>query len=418
MSTTTPAPPPPTPPTPPTTPVAPATGPAPLGPSAATARPDRGPTWRWREWRTPIVISLLVLMAGAAVALLQPSVPVLGYLSPDDTGPTGTHALADILHARGHDVDTVTTVPAAVGAATADSTLVITSPYLLSSRELRQLGRTPASVVVAEPDVDTLRAMAPQVSLSGGQPVGPLAPNCPLRAAILAGPSDLGGPGLHVTPAANVTQCYPVGGLPTLVQIRPGGHLVTLLSSGALLTNGFLAHEGNAALAINLLSARGPVVWLVPQFVLPPSGASNGSRPFLSLVPLAAWLVAIQLGVALLLAALWRARRLGPLVTERLPVVVRASETVEGHARLYRSRRARDRVAATLRQAAVTRLAPAIGLPPGADVPAVTSALSARSSMDQARIAALLYGPPPGSDAELVTLASDLDALEGEVRRQ
>ncbi len=67
-------------------------------------------------------------------------------------------------------------------------------------------------------------------------------------------------------------------------------------------------------------------------------------------MPLAAWLVAIQLGVALLLAALWRARRLGPLVTERLPVVVRASETVEGHARLYRSRRARDRVAATLRQ--------------------------------------------------------------------
>src|SRR6185437_15738867 len=105
---------------------------------------------------------------------------------------------------------------------------------------LRQLGRTPANVLVAEPDVDTLRAMAPQATLSDCQPVGPLAPNCPLRAALLSGPSDLGVPGLHVTPAANVTQCYPVGGLPTLVQIRSGGHLVILLSSGALLTNGFL----------------------------------------------------------------------------------------------------------------------------------------------------------------------------------
>ena len=404
-----------------TTPATPATppGPAPARhPRVATARPDGAPAWRWREWRTPIVVSLIVLLAGAAIALLQPSPSVLGYLSPDDTTATGSHALADLLAARGHAVDTVTTVRAAVGAATADSTLVITSPYLLTARQLRELGRTGADVVVAEPDQDTLRALAPQVSLSGGEPLGAQPPNCPLRAAILAGPADLGGPGLHVTPAANVTQCYPVGGLPTLVQIRSGGRLVTLLSSGAPLSNAYLARDGNAALAINLLSARGPVVWLVPQVVVPASGATSGSRPFIDQVPLAAWLVAIELGVALLLAALWRARRLGPLVTERLPVVVRASETVEGHARLYRSRRARDRVAATLRQAAVTRLAPAIGLPPNAEPPAVTAALAARSTRGPAEIDTLLYGPPPGSDAELVTLASELDALEGEVRRQ
>jgi hypothetical protein len=412
MSTTTP-----TTPTPPVTPTTPATPATPSG-RVATARPDGAAAGRWREWRTPIVVSLIVLLAGAAIALLQPSPSVFGYLSPDDTTATGSHALADLLAARGHAVDTVTTVPAAVGAATTDSTLVITSPYLLTARQLRELGRTGADVVVAEPDQDTLRALAPQVSLSGGEPLGAQPPNCPLRAAILAGPADLGGPGLHVTPAANVTQCYPVGGLPTLVQIRSGGRLVTLLSSGAPLSNAYLARDGNAALAINLLSARGPVVWLVPQVVVPASGATSGSRPFIDQVPLAAWLVAIELGVALLLAALWRARRLGPLVTERLPVVVRASETVEGHARLYRSRRARDRVAATLRQAAVARLAPAIGLPPTADPPAVTAALTARSPRDQAEIGALLYGPPPGSDAELVTLASDLDALEGEVRRQ
>ena len=412
MSTTTP-----TTPTAPTPPAPPATPATPHG-QVATAGPDGAPAWRWREWRTPIVISLVVLLAGAAIALLQPSRSVLGYLSPGDTSPTGTHALADILAARGHDVDTVTTVPAAVGAVTADSTLVVTSPYLLTARQLRELGRTRADVVVAEPDQDTLQALAPQVSLSGGEPLGAQPPGCPLRAAILAGPADLGGPGLHVAPAVNVTQCYPVGGLPTLVQIRSGGHLVTLLSSGAPLSNAYLARAGNAALAINLLSARGPVVWLVPQLAVPASGATSGSRPFLSQVPLAAWLVAIELGVALLLAALWRARRLGPLVTERLPVVVRASETVEGHARLYQSRRARDRVAATLRQAAVTRLAPAIGLPPNAEPPAVTAALAARSSQDQTQIDTLLYGPPPGSDAELVTLASDLDALEGEVRRQ
>ena len=102
-------------------------------------------------------------------------------------------------------------------------------------------------------------------------------------------------------------------------------------------------------------------MWLVPA--IPPTARPAGTpRSFASLVPLAAYLVLAQLGVALALTALWRARRLGPLVTERLPVVVRASETVEGHARLYQSRRARDRVAAALRAAAAGRLLPGAGL--------------------------------------------------------
>jgi len=41
------------------------------------------------------------------------------------------------------------------------------------------------------------------------------------------------------------------------------------------------------------------------------------------------WMV-LQLCLVVLLLAVWKGRRLGPLVAERLPVVVRASETVEG----------------------------------------------------------------------------------------
>ena len=83
-----------------------------------------------------------------------------------------------------------------------------------------------------------------------------------------------------------------------------------------------------------------------------------------------------------MLAALWRARRLGPLVTERLPVAIRASETTEGRARLYRKANARDRAAAALRSATRTRLAPLIGVPPrGAHAPDVLlPAVAARLS--------------------------------------
>jgi hypothetical protein len=370
---------------------------------------------RWREWRTPALIIIVILLAATAIALLQGRPPVSGYLSPDDSGGSGTRALAAILSARGHGEQAVTTVPAAVAAAAAGSTLVITSPYLLTGRQLHALGRTPANLVIAEPDAGALAALAPRLTLTGSSQVGVLLPACALHAATLAGPADMGGPGLRVQPGSTgVAACYIADGQATLARFRSGGRLVTVLSTGIPLTNAYLAQQGNAALAINLLSSGGPVVWLVPT--IPAATGAGGSRSFASLVPQPVYLIAFQLLLAAVLAALWRARRLGPLVTERLPVVVRASETVEGHARLYRSRHARDRAADALRGAAAARLATAVGLPAGAAPEAVTAALAARFTLDEARVQDLLYGPAPASDAALVALASDLDALEGEVR--
>ena len=88
------------------------------------------------------------------------------------------------------------------------------------------------------------------------------------------------------------------------------------------------------------------------------------------------WIV-LQLCLVVLLVALWKGRRIGPLVAERLPVVVRASETVEGRGRLYRSRRAGDRAADALRTATLQRLLPRLGLGPNADPAAIVAAVVA-----------------------------------------
>ena len=98
---------------------------------------------------------------------------------------------------------------------------------------------------------------------------------------------------------------------------------------------------------------------------------SSGSRPtrtrrrrrtaatdLSDLLPPWVGIVVAQLVVAVLVAALWRGRRLGPVVAEPLPVAVRAAETTEGRARLYRRRRARGRAADHLRAAS---LSPALG---------------------------------------------------------
>jgi len=120
--------------------------------------------------------------------------------------------------------------------------------------------------------------------------------------------------------------------------------------------------------------------------------------------------------LAAVLVGFWRARLLGPLIAERLPVVVRASETVEGHARLYQARRARDRAASALREAMLAQVVPALGLVSGAPQEAVVAALSARSHLREPEVAELLYGPAPATDPDLVSLARNLDELERQVR--
>jgi hypothetical protein len=200
-----------------------------------------------------------------------------------------------------------------------------------------------------------------------------------------------------------------------------GSRTVTLLGSGAPLTNQYLASHGNAALALNLLSGSSRIVWLVPPLPQavsagPGGGAQGGGvGGLMSLIPWPAYLVTIQLAIAAALAALWRVRRLGPLVTEPLPVIVRASETVEGHGRLYRSRRARDRAAAVLRDAALNRITARLAMPRALDADSICAALAARTGHEEGRIRATLFGPVPRDDAALVTLARDIDTLEGEV---
>jgi hypothetical protein len=387
------------------------------------SRPD-SPTAAdlWRRWRVPLALVALILLGGTVTALLKPTAAITGYLDPAGTDAPGARALADILSDRGDKVVRVVTPAAAAAAAAGPGgvTLVVTSPRLLSAEQLAGLAQIAADRVLVEPDRAALAALAPEVALAGTAPVQALWPGCGLAAAQLAGNAEVGGLRLALRSALGAPGgpqlCYPTGGSPSLVRYTAPGRVITVLGSGNALTNGSLAQLGNASLAINLLGGRSRIVWLVPEPALPGGAPLGRPKSLLSLIPLPAYLVAIQLGVAAALAALWRARRLGPLVAERLPVVVRASETAEGHAGLYRSRRARGRAAAALRAAMLARTLPALGLAPDAQPREVISALSARSGSGGKAIEAMLFGPAPRDDAALIALADDLDALEREVR--
>jgi hypothetical protein len=124
----------------------------------------------------------------------------------------------------------------------------------------------------------------------------------------------------------------------------------------------------------------------------------------------------VLLGIVALAAALWRGRRFGPLVVEDLPVTVRASETMEGRARLYQRSSARRRALDALRVGTVARLASALRLGRAASVEEVAWAVADRLRRDPQQVRQLLLDADPATDAELVRLSDELLVLERDLR--
>ncbi|WP_055695428.1 DUF4350 domain-containing protein [Streptomyces prasinopilosus] len=374
-----------------------------------------------------VVLALALLVVAAVVIAVARSGAQHGELDPRSADPLGSRAVAELLADRGVDTRVVTTLEEAAAAAKPDTTLLVAVPDLLTHRQQSRLhsafadsgGRT-VLVSAGSASVDRL---APGVVADPATSFGStLDPVCSLPAARTAGSADTGGI-RYTTTRSDADECYPSERLATLVRVpaASGTGDTVLLGAPDILLNDRLDEHGNASLALQLLGPHPHLVWYLPSLADASAAPEEGERDFFDLLP-SGWIWGTaQLFVAAALAALWRARRLGPLVPEKLPVAIRASETVEGRARLYRKANARDRAATALRSTTRTRLAPLAGIPVSqAHTPeTLLPALSTRLHGDgqAALLHDLLFGPPPGDDAALTALADRLDALEREVRR-
>ncbi|PWJ07120.1 DUF4350 domain-containing protein [Streptomyces sp. NWU49] len=370
-----------------------------------------------------IALALVLLIAAAVAIAVVRSDAHHGELDPRSADPYGSRAVAELLADRGVDTRVVTTLDEAVDAVSPDTTLLVAVPDLLTGTQQTRLHSATAdaggrTVLVASGSASVER-LVPGVTADPATSLdSTLSPACDLPAARRAGTADTGG--IRYITHLTADTCYPSERLATLLRVpAPSGNGDTvLLGAPDILLNDRLDEHGNASLALQLLGSRPHLVWYLPSLA-DASAVPEDERSFFDLLP-SGWLWGtLQLFIAAALAALWRARRLGPLVPERLPVAIRASETVEGRARLYRKANARDRAAAALRSTTRTRLAPLVGIPvTRAHTPeALLPALSAHLQGDGQSLHALLFGPPSDDDAALVSLADRLDALEREVRR-
>ncbi|MBI3212702.1 MAG: DUF4350 domain-containing protein [Mycobacterium sp.] len=371
-----------------------------VAPRAAGRR--RG--WYW------IGLALVAITVVATVTAWLTTPRPGGRMDPSATSADGAHALVTLLRERGVDVVVANTTDQALAATRPDSLLLIAQTYFIGDdAQLRELAEAPGDLLLLEPTPSAREVLTPKLRLATELGFG-VEPDCDLREARRAGVADLGAAESYTTvdDEITLTRCY--GG--RLVRYRDGDRTVTVLGSAEPLTNGGLLSEGNAALALNLAGTAPRLIWYAPQTV---QGENPSPTSIFELIPPQVDWIVWQLWLVVGLVALWRGRRLGPLVAEKLPVVVRASETVEGRGRLYRSRRARGRAADALRTAALQRLTPRLGLSSDVTPAGVATAVAARGAGDPETLWHTLFGPAPTTDAELLDLARNLDDIERQV---
>lgn len=404
-----------------TAPVRPAGSYASLGPtrSGAVARVKGIVTW------------LLILLLGslALIAVGARSTADSRLLDPRSPAPVGARALAQVLEGNGVRVSVIESVAQLPAAVKGGTTVVVTADEQLSASGLRQLARRSLGadrlvVLLAQSgSVGVLTTTLQGYPAPTGLPLGSApASRCDIPgvrsgdlvtgASVLMLPSE--------DPAASdsdATTCLATRGLEdggALLARLPANelHPQTLLVGFATgLTNDSITSEDNAAIALRLLGHSPDLLWLIPSGVDAPRTGSDGYSPW------PAWTtpVAATLALGTVLLALVRGRRLGRVVHEPLPVVVRAAETTESRGHLYRRSRDRERTAAILREGTRTRLRQRLGVARGEPLQTLVLAVATSTAEPVDRIHTLLADSEPASTAALITLGADLAELEGKV---
>ncbi|WP_372697919.1 DUF4350 domain-containing protein [Arthrobacter sp. JSM 101049] len=386
----------------------------------AEAPEPGGATWRrrWRAGRLWVALAVLAGLAALYYGLSQGGADSRP-LSPENPAPEGAQAVARVLQDHGVQVVQPAGFEAALSAlraandrADGTATLLLDDDgaYLDQDQLAELAGAAPRAVLVT-PGSRELRAFAPGIHPAGVVPddaASPVDAGCPLAAVAETRQAAAGG---KMYRAERGCFAYPTSAGTAFGYAVEG--TTTVLGNPDYLANGQVLAFDHAPLALRTLGATGTLVWYQPT-VADHVATGPAASPFELLPdwvgPALGWLMVV--GV---LAICWRARRDGPLVPEPLPVVVPASETAEGRARLYRDARALEAAAAALRSASLGRVAAHLRLGHGTTADAVVATAAAESGLPGPRLRRIYFPGRLGSEAALVAWARELHTVEKEI---
>lgn len=364
------------------------------------------------RWAIVVIVALVVLLL--VVVLGQPRTSDVRY-APNNPDPNGARAAAEVLGRQGVEVSYVRSTAAALADARPDGTVLIVDPDALRDEQLQALAELPGDVVILGTS-RRIGELTPAISYTSDgardlRQAGCADPHASAATEVLApGP-------LVLAEGDDVEVCFELageaGGL--YASWAQGSQQWRALPNPDLITNDLLAEHGHAALIFRALGQHDHLTWYLPspndRFGIDEQD-SGPVNPLLSGPMLVLYLLLAAAMIA------WRGRRLGPLVVENLPVVVKASETTRGRGRLYRRNEAFAHAGSALRAGAVARISGRLGLARWAQRDDVVQAIARATGRHPEQVDAVLYSPPPHDDASLIALTEALDTIESEVDQQ
>ena len=330
-------------------------------------------------------------------------------LDPRSDTPLGTSALVALLERFDADVEL------SVGLPGPDDDVALVLQDRLDQEQTDAVARwveQGGTLVVTDPGSSlTPRLSDPTGLLPDAEPVDP--GRCTVPALDGLGEVDGGVPVLYEVPD-DAGSCYGDGDAAFLVTRTYGAGEVVAVGGAAFVTNDKLDEADNAVLALALLA---PERGMRVRFVDPPLPVGGGDKTLGDLVPGGVRRALVQLAVAFVLYALWRAIRLGRPVPEPQPVQIAGSELVAATGRLLARTRDPQAAADALREDRRRRLRTRLGVAPTAELDTLVAVTAARTGLPVGDVAAAIDDRPIPTDDALVTLTRAVAALDQEVPR-
>ena len=379
------------------------------------------------------VLVIAAVVALTLLAFLSGGADGAGKVAdPDSSRRSGSRALAQVLRQQGVDVQVVRSITALESARMDASTSVLVGSFdylgeAAAQRTAQHASRAGRFVLLEPSDLaledlgiplaSTARASV-QLSAQCTSEVAEPDDRIDAAATFYRSTSSIDGDGPAMPGGA--TGCFAEEDGSSAVVVLPAASSrpeTVVLGSIESVTNAKVSEASHAAMGLRAFGATSRLVWYLPDVTdLAVPDASGQYVPTDRAVP--EWFTpgVVLLALAFVVLAVARGRRLGRIVAEPLPVVVRAVETTEARGRLYRRASDRGRAAGTLRGGTRSRLAARLGLPHHAGADAIVGAVARATDREATAVRALLYGADPVNDSDLVLLAEQLAQLEENVR--
>lgn len=371
---------------------------------------------RVAKWRTLAILIVSVLVFGFLISVIRPGGSTVP-MHPNNAEPGGAMAVTQILKNHGVKIRQTGSASQAASWANSNTTVFIYDTFVVDSQLYKNMLDRGANLVIVEPTSNTINELDIPITSATqkhGNDAYDLVPaNCESEHAQAANQVWGGTSGFELTDGSDATLCFSRDEVGPYAESADGR--VSLFAKPTFFTNENLAVGGHAALTLRALGQRENVVWLIPS--LSQNSAFDDDEEVSMFDFLPPWFnaVFILFVFAALTIAIWRGRRMGRLVTEPLPVVVRGAESTVGLGNMYRRSAAVSHAGDALRAGTALRCAQRLGVAPTASGKEVTSAIAHAINRPYEEVAALLLGGSPRTETDLIDLAQQLDRLESEV---